>query len=68
MNYYLVIQMTINDLLIDDSNQTMIHPPDPPRAPTPHKADFVSFIIDNPAFEEDDNELNDKDKVSFSLK
>ncbi len=43
----------------------MIHPPDPPRAPTPHKADFVSFIIDNPAFEEDDIELNDKDKVKF---
>ena len=46
----------------------MIHPPDPPRAPTPHKADFVSFIIDNPAFEEDDNELNDKDKVRFTFK
>ena len=45
----------------------MIHPPDPPRAPTPHKADFVSFIIDNPAFEEDDIELNDKDKVKFPI-
>ena len=38
----------------------MIHPPDPPRAPTPHKADFVSFIIDNPAFEDENEMLEDK--------
>ena len=43
----------------------MIHPPDPPRPPTPHKADFLNFIIDNPAYEEEEN--GDTEKVKLLI-
>ena len=41
----------------------MMNPPPPPKPPTPHKAEIAKFVIDNPAFEDD----NQEDDFQFTV-